>query len=398
MLSHFEYTAQCKSGAAISGSLEAEDGEAAAKSLQVMGLCNIALRPADRPPLRRALSHDDFVFFNEQLASLADAGMCLDEGLRQLGRDTHSRRLRRVLEAVADDVRGGRPLDQAIKRHSPQLPALYSSVVRAGIQTGRLSGTLLNLSHHLRLVSETRRLLVEALMYPAIVLVLAFGVFCGVLLFVVPQFVEVFVDFGVRLPALTTAMILLSQRLPFLLVVGGLLVAVVATLLLGSRFFEHGRALRERLILALPIMGSMIRHSLGARFLRALAFAVDGGMPLPEALRLSAGATGSPGLLRDVENAACRIERGDRVDEACRESRLVPALFGYFASVNRDGPTLRDGLIQLSKSYESRALGIQSSLRSWVAPLAVFCVGSIIGVLIIALFMPMVQLIQSVSG
>ena len=132
--------------------------------------------------------------------------------------------------------------------------------------------------------------------------------------------------------------------------------------------------------------------------MRALAFAVDSGMPLPEALRLSAGATGSPGLLREADDVALRVERGGRLDEACRGAKLVPSLFGYFATVNSDLATLRDGLIQLSKAYESRALSVQSSLRSWVAPLAVFGVGLIIGVLILALFMPLVQLIQSVSG
>lgn len=397
-LNQFDYTAQCKSGAAIRGSLEAQDGAAATESLHAMGLCNIDVRPADRPLPRGSLSADDFVFFNEQLASLADAGMCLDEGLRELGKDTHSRRLRRVLEAVADDVRQGQPLDRAIEIHAPQMPALYSRVVRAGIKTGRLSGTLLNLSHHLRLVAETRRLLAEAITYPVIVLFLAFGVFCAVLLFVVPQFVDVFMDFGVRLPALTMAMISLSRGLPQLLQIGGLLIALMVLLLLGLRYSANGRAWRERMIMAIPILGSMIRHSIGARFLRALAFAVDSGMPLPEALRLSAGATGSPGLLKEVGEVALRVERGSRLDEACRGARLVPALFGYFATVNSDISTLRDGLIQLSKAYEARALSVQSSLRSWVAPLAMLGVGLVIGVLVVALFMPLVQLIQSVSG
>lgn len=397
-MNHFEYTAQCKGGAAISGTLEAEDGAAATELLSSMGLCSIELCKAERPPLRRPLGSDDFIFFNEQLASLADAGMCLDEGLRQLGKDTHSRRLRRVLEAVADDIRHGQPLHQAIEQHAPQMPALYARVVRAGIETGRLSATLLNLSHHLRLIAETRRLLAEALTYPAIVLFLAFGVYCAVLLFIVPQFVDVFADFGVRLPVLTLAIISLSRALPQLLLLCGSLILAVVMLLFVLRFSANGRALRERMAMLFPILGSMIRHSLGARFLRALAFAVDSGMPLPEALRLSAGATGSPGLMREIDDVASVVERGGRLDEACRGARLVPALFGYFATVNSDLPTLRDGLIQLSKAYESRAVHIQSLLRGWVAPLAVLGVGLVIGVLIVALFMPLVQLIQSVAG
>lgn len=397
-MNHFEYTAQCKGGAAISGTLESTGSAEAVEQLSSMGLCNIDLRKAERPPLRRPLGSDDFIFFNEQLASLANAGICLDAGLRQLGKDIHSRRLRGVLESMADDIEHGRPLHEAIEKHAPRLPALYARVVHAGVKNGQLPATLLNLSHHLRLVAETRRLLIEALTYPAIVLVLALGVFCAVLMLIVPQFGDIFEDFGVRLPALTLSMIALSQALPQLLIAAAAIILGVAILLFVLRLSPTGLWLRERMILGIPILGSMIRNSLRARFLRAMAFAVDSGMPLPDALRLSAGATGSPTLSREADGVAAHVDRGGALEEACRDTSLIPAMFGYFVGVSSDLASLRDGLIQMSKAYESRAVHSQSVLRGWVAPLAVLAVGLAIGLLILALFMPLVQLVQSVSG
>jgi len=129
-----------------------------------------------------------------------------------------------------------------------------------------------------------------------------------------------------------------------------------------------------------------------------MAFAVDASVPLPEALRLSAGATGSPTLTREAEDVADRVEKGVNLEEACRSARLIPAMFGYFAGVRVDTATLRDGLIQLSKASESRAAHSQAMLRGWMAPLAVVVVGVAIGLLILALFLPLISLVQSVSG
>lgn len=397
-MNRFDYTAQCNGGAAMSGTIEAAGHEQALELLGSMGLCNIELHPAERPASRKTLGSADFIFFNEQLASLAGAGMCLDVGLRQLGRDIRSRRLKGVLESVADDVQHGRSLHEAIERSAPQLPALYARVVRAGVESGQLPATLMNLSHHLRLVAETRRLITEALTYPAIVLVLALGVFCAVFLLVVPQFVETFEDFDVRLPALTLAIIAFSRALPQYLIGAAILVLIAGLWYFLIPLSPNGHALRERLVLRVPVLGSLIRNSLRARFLRAMAFAMHTGLPMPEALRLSAGATGSPSLVQDAEEVASRVERGGDLDGACRNSRVVPPMFAYFVGVSGEHGDLRDGLIQLSKAYDSQALHAQSLLRSWFAPLAVVGVGLAIGFLILALFLPLVNLIQSVSG
>lgn len=394
----FNYTAQCAGGAAISGTLEMADGETAMKQLDDMGLQNIDLQTSKKSPVMRPLAADDFIFFNEQLASLAESGICLDVGLRQLGKDIRSPRLRKVIEALATDLEQGQSLDDALEKHAGQMPGLYSRVVRAGVKSGQLPATLLNLSHHLRLVSDTRQLVAEALTYPGIVLLLAGGVMAAIVTLIIPQFREIFADFGVRLPTLTLFVLGFADATPALLIGAGVAVTVAAVSFISLSATSGGRALRERIILTIPLVGSMISDSLRARFLRAMAFAVDSGLPLPEALRLSAGASASPGLVREAERIATQVESGGDIYEVSQREKLIPAMFGYLVRVRGDTDSLRHALVQLSKAYESRAVHGQSVLRGWVAPVAIVIVGSIIAVLILALFLPLTELIQSVSG
>ncbi len=397
-MDRFEYSGQCQNGTAISGILESEDTVHAVEQLTAMRLQNIEVRKTEMPPPRRPLGNDDFIFFNEQLASLANAGMCLDAGLRQMGRDVHSTRLQRVMESMADELEKGSSLPEAIEKHAPQLPPLYGRIIRAGLHNGNLSATLINLSHHLKLIGETRRLLFEALTYPAIVFLLAAGVFCSVLVFIVPQFVDIFDDFGVRLPMLTHYLIVLAHAMPKILVTLAALTMTAVALFFGLRRSSAGLQFRERIVLGIPLLGSIIRNSLRARFLRAMAFAVHSGMTLPEALRLSAGATGSPGLSLDAELVAEGVDRGCGLEEASRRAKFIPAMLAYFVGVGGDAANLRDGLIQMAKACESQATHSQAMLRGWAAPVAILWVGSGVAVLILALFLPLLQLISMVSG
>ena len=398
----FDYTAQCDGGAAISGTIEAPDDDEALKHLVGMRLRNIDLRAAKGWSRHRPIRGDDFIFFNEQLASLAACGTCLDVGLRQLGKDLQSSRLRRVLDEVAGEIEKGVPLDEAVSSRADRLPKLYARVIRAGVANGNLSATLLNLSHHLRQMAETKRLMWEALAYPGVVLVLAVGLVCTVLVFLIPQFDMIFTDFQssgfyVQTPMLTTFIFDFARVFPGVLGWMGLGALVIPVGLLAARFSSDGRLLREQLLLNIPVLGRAIRDSLRARFLRAMGFSVSAGIPLPEAVRLAADAAASPNLRRDADILAKRVEQGQKAYEACRNLVIVPPMFGYVVEVNEDRNNLEQGLIELSNSFEMRAGHGQNLLRAWIGPLAIVLVGGLIGLCILALFLPIVTMMQSVG-
>ncbi len=381
----------------MSGVLEANDEAEAARQLGEMGLSEVAV---SRSPARvgRPIGSDDFLFFNEQLASLAHSGICLDEGLRQLARDIDSPRLKRTIEQIATDLQSGQPLDQALSRHSAMLPGRYSRVVHAGLASGQLAPTLLNLSSHLRLMAQTRQLVARTLTYPAIVLVVACLIFMLVIWYVVPQFETIFHDFEVDLPPITKAFMALGRAAPSIAVGGGAVVIVGLMMWFGSGLSAGGRAAREMLLLSLPLIGTLMRDSLRARFLRALAYGVGSGMPLPESIRLGADATGSAWAARDAEAVARRVEAGDSSQVACEHSRVVPALVGYSVQVGGDREDTQRALSRLAQAYAVRATQTQMRIQTWLMPALVVFMGVFIGLLIVAIFLPLMNLIESVSG
>lgn len=394
----FEYEGLSPGGTAIAGRIEAAGHDPALASLAQMQVQVQELRAATAARSPARISEDDLVFFNEQLASLTKAGIVLDEGLAQLGRDVDSPRLRRWITEVVADLRSGVTIDQAIARRQEGLPLLYGRVIQAGVQTGELPGVLLNLNQHLRLVGETRRILWETASYPVLVLFLAFTVMSGFLVFVVPKMKEVFADFGVSLPGLTLVMIWLSDHYLLAVLVGVLFLAGLGFLIHSLKFFEGGAAFREQLSLALPLFGRIKRASLIARFLRAVSTSLGSGLPLPQAMRLAAESTGHRALILDAERLAQEVEKGQSIFSVNQSARLIPPLFGYCVQVATGREALPLAVGQLARSYENRAVHVQGLLRALLLPAMVVVLGCFLALGVLAMFLPLVSLINSVSG
>jgi type II secretory pathway component PulF len=395
----FEYEGLTPGGTAIAGRVEAPNREDATDSLYQMQIEVRELRSASPPPARAAaIGEQDLVFFNEQLASLADAGMALDEGLAQLARDVESPRLRKWIDRLVEDLKRGVPLDQAIEANERGLPVLYSQVIRAGIQSGELSGTLLNLNQHLQLRGKTRQLLWETLSYPMIVALATLILMTGIFTLVVPKFREIFADFGTVLPGLTLFLLEAAAAWPSILAIGGGVIGMCLLIWHLMRYSKGGHGIRERVTLGVPAIGRVYRASLIARFLRAVSTAVATGIPLPEAVRLGAGATGSVLLTRDAEYLASEVEAGQSIFVANQSARLIPPLFGFAVQVASSREVLPQAIAQLAASYENRAIYNHNLLRSVFYPVAVLLLGGCVGFIVTALFLPLVTLINAVSG
>lgn len=394
----FEYEGHCPGGTAISGRIEAVDHAGARQQLDQMNVSLTELRPAGPPPRRRPLGREDFIYFNQQLASLAEAGLALDDGLRQMARDVQSPRLRRLLEEVAQDVSAGKSLEQAIEQRQDQFPLLYARVLRAGVASGNLPETLLNLNTHLQLMADTRRLIWEAVSYPLTVLILGVLVLGAVCTFVLPSFRPIFQDFDVELPALTGGLMAMEDYYwPTVVAI----VVVVAGVTLASRtlrFSEWGRRIREATLLRLPLVGRLYSASLLARFSQSAALCAASRMPLPDALRLAADATGSPTLGADADRLARAIEQGGSTMVVTESTGLIPRLFGYSLQAAGGTGGLPDVLQQLADGYSRRADHVRAVVRSVLAPGCIVVLGVFLGMCIIGLFLPLVSMVNAVSG
>ena len=398
-MSWFEYEGLTPGGTAIAGRVEAGSRERAVEDLAQMRIEVRELRVAEAPPRgRAAISEDDLVFFNEQLASLAEAGIALDDGLAQMARDIESPRLRGWINALVADLRSGIPLDRAIAAREQGLPLLYSRVIRAGIDSGELPATLLNLNQHLRLAGNVRRLIWEVVSYPLLVACIALTVISAFFLLVVPHMKEIFADFGTALPGLTTLLLKTADHYPFILLGAGCAVVVLVAVWTSLRFSESGLSLREGILMCTPIIGRVYRASLIARFLRSVSIGVAAGIPLPQAMRLGGGATGSVRLAADAERLAAEAERGRSVFIASQTAGIIPPLFGFCVQVAVGRDALPTAISQLARSYENRAFHAQSMLRVLLFPLLVIVVGGFLAFAIVGMFLPLVTLINSVSS
>jgi type II secretory pathway component PulF len=396
-MARFEYVAQLQSGAEITGALEASDAEDAVAQLNRLSLSNVNVNPAEAPASPRRIKGADFIFFNEQLASMAQAGVGLESGLRQLADDVGSSRLRGMLNDVAEALDRGVSLDDALAARGAAMPALYHRVVRAGLKTGQLPATLLNLAAHLRSTAQTKRAVFHALAYPATVLVLVLGLFTGVILLLIPQFAEIYADFDMALPQITLMMFGLGRIMPSILVLaGGALLAIMIAMIVARRSSRYGLAW-ERLLLAMPLLGSLLRDSIRAQFLRAMSFAVRSGLPLEEGVLLAADAAASPTIRRDATDIAQRIESGGSALEACRSCVVVPPILGYVLQVCAERGGAEDALVQLSSAYEARAQQARALMQVWLMPMGILLVGVLVGMCVVSMFLPMINLIESVS-
>lgn len=395
----YEYEGLTPGGTAIAGRIEAADVEQAKEDLARMQVDLREVRETTQPHRRSAgLTDDDLIFFNEQLASLAEAGIALDEGLAQLARDIESSRLKRWIEELVADLRRGVPIDEAIARREAGLPLLYSRVVRAGIETGELPATLLNLNQHLQISGNTRRILWEMVSYPLLVLVLGFAIASIFFTTMVPQFIPIYEDFGTDLPAATHWMLVISYQYWTICAVAIGIIVGMTLLWHVLRLSSRGLAIRESIVLKVPAIGRLYRASIIARFLRAVAASVGSGVPLPAALRLGAGATGSTLLLSDSEHLATEVEQGRSIFVANQSTRLIPPLFGFCVQVAAGRDALPVAIGQLAHSYENRALHTQGLLRVVLFPLMIIAVGALLAFGVMAMFLPLVTLINAVSG
>jgi general secretion pathway protein F len=396
----FDYTGQLRSGASFQGTLEAESHEAAERTLATMGVRVSSLRPAKRLAYVAPLSLEDCTFFNEQVAAMAQAGVPLEQGLRQLAADAASRKLKRLLLDVADDLSRGGTLDQVVQRHRGRFPGGYAGVVQAGLETGTLGGTLHALAADLRLRGQVRRALIETAAYPLTVLAFALMIVALLMRVVVPGIEdisrEVFTqldDWNAMLSAPATfsqsaagRVFSLSHAWPTVeLIFAGVLAMLI--LLFVTAAFPRMQAFREALFGLIPGLSQIQRSGALARFAHVAALCAQRGAPLTEVVRAAGEASGNLGLSRAARRVADKLERGELLEKAAGGERRIPALWTCVVNVSGPRGEMPSALADLARIYETRAQHWISAIRALLAPLLLFLVGGILAAIMITVIL-----------
>ncbi len=332
------------------------------------------------------------------IADLVEAGLPLEAGLRALSEEAPSRRLRRLLRAMSRELAQGRPPDEVLSGPGRGLPNYLRGLVRAGVQTGQLGAFLEQFLQSLRRRRAAAISFWGMMAYPLLLMPLVFLIGTGVLAWIVPMFRDIFVDFGVALPEITLALLAFSSTpVVIAIFVGVPLLVLLAWLVILLGRFVPGHATRLRLFQKIPIVGTPSRMRGLAEFCSLLGLLVSGRIPLPEALQMTASALNDANLRQGSRRLASRIEQGDTLGDAAHG---LPQISRELANLFRwepRGDAFGDILLRAGDVYSARSR-VQAGLAVMaVQPVVFIGVTLFMGFVVIALFAPLVTLLNALT-
>ena len=394
----FAYQAQTAEGQTIGGTIDAPNVEQAQRMLQSLRLRVLQIEPAARPPRAKPLNGVDFLTFNQQLSHLTSAGLPIEHGLRLIAQDMRTSRLKATVQQVAAELEGGTPLAQAFEKHREKFPPLYARLVAAGVAASNLPAMLLSLGRHMEMVYRLRATLWRVFAYPLMVLVGLGIILIFLTVSIIPQFEKIFSDFGMRLPAITILLLSSSGWMPPILIGIGIAVVAIPILWQIAKMTGTDRAVVDALLLPMPLIGTVLRRNMVARWCDAVRLAVEAGLDLPRAIELAGEAVASPRLKREGDELIGVINSGRPADAMIGSTRILPATVLAAISLASESGDLPRTLATLSEMYQQQAETRLNLIPGLLTPVLILLVSLLIGLVILGLFLPFITLIQSISG
>lgn len=427
----FAYEALDAAGKARKGELEADTSEQAIQKIKGQGFFPTSVREKKQKgaaaaqgrsgsaaaPAKAKKKKKDFNFsigrvktktltqFTRQLSTLQDAGLSLLRSLQVLEQQQRPGQMKSIISAVAEDVEGGSTLSDAMAKQPKAFDRLYVKMVAAGEVGGVLDLILQRLADFLEKAQRLKRKITGAMIYPAVVITVAVCIVSAIMVKVIPKFQEIFEDFEIQLPALTTWLIKMSSWMagsqPDQTIPGWVWVAATPFVLFFfiklARKTEPGRAVVDRVKLLLPLIGPLIRKSTVARFTRTLGTLISAGVPILEAITITRDTSGNYVFEKALTKVHDAIREGESFAAPLRETKVVDAIVVNMVDVGEETGDLDAMLLKVADNYDEEVDVAVSSLVSLLEPIMVLVLGGIVGTIVLALFMPMVAMIESLS-
>lgn len=389
----FEYRGLTGAGREMKGTLEAADAGQAREMLTEMGVSVSEIEHVPAPPGPK-VSAEDFLAFNQQLSSIAAAGIPLERGLRELARDAGTQKMRTMINRIAGELEQGVPLEEAIGRERSEFPPFYRYVLEAGLKTGRLAEMLNRLNAFLQISKRTRRIIIESLTYPVVVFLLAAVIISGVMLLVIPTFKDILTDMsGIGLPGLTQAVFVASEYVAQFWIVFGCLIALVVLGWYALSLSPAGRRVKEAVLTRIPLLGPVVKSGCLSMLAEIETVLIEANCPLPLAIRTAGAASGSELLRRDTAEIADQIEQGHNLMESGMRCRLIPRLFMYSMQLGTQRNELLGNLQSMAGMYAQRTYSLQNRLQGILIPTMIVAMGLVVALIVVSMFLPMVRII-----
>ena len=347
----------------------------------------------------KKITPGDIAIFSRQLATMMSSGVPLVQSFDIVGRGHDNPRMQDLLLSIKADVEGGTALAQALGKHPFYFDDLFCNLVHAGEQAGVLEELLHKIATYKEKTESLKGKIKKALFYPVAVIIVAFVVTAIIMIFVIPQFENLFASFGSDLPAFTKLVVRMSEWMQaywWTLVVG-----IMGGSWLFGNAYKRSRKMRQtldRIILKTPIIGVIMHKAAIARFSRTLATMFAAGVPLVEALESVAGATGNiiygDAVLRMREDVAT----GQSLQLALKQQNLFPHMVIQMIAIGEEAGSIDSMLSKVADFYEEEVDNAVDALSSLLEPLIMSILGVLIGGLVIAMYLPIFQMGSAISG
>ncbi len=396
----FEYVALDRSGKQSKGLLEGDTPKHVRQILRDRHLfpvtvTEVAQKEARRQrsfSLRRGISSGELALITRQLASLSQSGLPLEEALLAVAQQNDQPRTKSILLGVRAKVMEGHALADGFTEFPQAFPELYRATVAAGEQSGHLDVVLERLADYTEARQELRQRITNALVYPIALVVMAVGIIGFMLATVVPKIVNVFENTAAELPALTTGMIATSDFLRDYWAL--LLVGLAALSWLGWWILQQEGPRRRfhALLLRLPIVGRLTRGVNTARFTRTLSILAGSGVPILEALKISAEVVENVPMRDAVLEATLRVREGASISKSLAASKLFPPMMIHLISSGEAGGRLEEMLARAAAGQEREVDGLIATLLGILQPLLIVIMGGVVLTIVLAILLPIFEI------
>lgn len=338
-----------------------------------------------------AVKTTHLLIFTRQFASMIGSKLQLVDVLENLARETPQRRLRQAIEEVSDDVQRGIDFGDAMSYFPNIFDDVYVNVVKAGMESGQLDDSLLQMADYLHRIDDISRKVRGALSYPIFMLLAFFLVFNGMVLFILPRFEKMFATFDAELPAPTLVMLAVGDYYTanwHFIFIG--IIGVIATFVLWISN-RAGRRIWDEVKLSVPVVGSIWRMGALSRFLRTLAVQVRNTVPLLDALRLSASASGNVYIEEIILDIADEIENGGGIAATFREYEVFSGIVLQMIAAGEEAGILDDLLLSAAQYFDSLLTDQIDTATNLINPVLTVFIGAGIAAMMLAAFLPVLN-------
>ena len=397
----FEYIVRNQSGRKQTGKIKGSSKREVYEQLREKRLGILELKEIPETVLTRDITFGkplklkDFVMYLRQFATLLRAGVTIVDATKILASQVDAKGLKLALQNIEEDLRSGQPLSAAYQKHPKLFNKLFINMVKAGESTGQLDEALESMANYYEKQLRLRQKIQAALMYPVAVGILSVLVVTFLLVKVVPTFVAMFADLHQDLPIITKVIIHSSNWMKSYWWTIFLLYGLLHVTFLLIKNNRNSKYYLDYAILKLPIIGTLFRQSVIARLTRTLSSLLSSGVPILEAMPLVEDVVENEVVSRALQKSRSSLKMGQALSEPLKEHWVFPPLVSQMISVGEETGSLDHMLIKISEFYESEVEYTSERLKALIEPVMIIFLTSIVGVIVLAIIIPLFKLYNS---